>query len=438
MNFKNILILVLLIVFNAGNAQELLTKENAVSLALENNYDIKIAYNNVEIAKNNASVYNSGYLPKVTGNAGVDYDNNSSEFTLLNGTKTENINAESNGYNAAVGLNYTLFDGFGRSYNYKKLKEAYNLSELEAKTVIQDEILKIFALYYEVARISENQKNIIESLDISKRRLTRMNYGFDYGQNTKLQILNAEVDVNNDSIRYVNEKRLLANAKRDLNLLLGRDVNEDFLVETNVTFNRIFEFSSLFTKANEYNYEIQKINKSIKLSDYEIKISKSDLYPSLNLSSSYSFNYSNNENSFNFSKQINNGFNAGINLNWNIFDGGNTKTRIDNTKILADNLQVQKEEVSNRLERNVANALEIYNNAIFNLKAEEKNVETNNHNFERSAEQFKLGQITSIEFRLAQVNLLNAKYNLNDAKYQAKTAELVLLQLTGELLEAEY
>lgn len=438
MNFKNILILALLIVFNAGNAQELLTKQNAVSLALENNYDIKIAYNNVEIAKNNASVYNSGYLPKVIGNAGVDYDNSSSEFTLQNGVKTENNNAESNGYNAAVGLNYTLFDGFGRSYNYKKLKEAYNLSELEAKTVIQNEILKIFALYYEVARISENQKNIIESLDISKRRLTRMNYGFDYGQNTKLQILNAEVDVNNDSIRYVNEKRLLANAKRDLNLLLGRDVNQDFLVETDVTFNRIFEFSNLYTKANEYNYEIQKINKSIEISDYEIKISKSDLYPSLNLISSYGFNQSNNDNSFTYSKQIYNGFNAGINLNWNIFDGGNTKTRIDNTKILADNLQVQKEEVSNRLERNVANALEFYNNAIFNLKAEEKNVETNNHNFERSAEQFKLGQITSIEFRLAQVNLLNAKYNLNDAKYQAKTAELLLLQLTGELLEAEY
>lgn len=438
MNFKNILTLILLIVFNAGYAQKLLTKENAVSLALENNYDIKIAYNNVEIAKNSASVYNSGYLPIVIGNAGVDYDNNSSEFTLQNGVKTETNNAESNGYNAAVGLNYTLFDGFGRSYNYKKLKEAYNLSEIEAKTVIQNEILKIFALYYEVARISENQKNIIESLDISKRRLTRMNYGFDYGQNTKLQILNAEVDVNNDSIRYVNEKRLLANAKRDLNLLLGRDVNEDFSVETDVSFNRIFEFSSLFTKANEYNYEIQKINKSIELSNYEIKISKSDLYPSLNLSSSYGFNQSNNDNSFTYSKQIYNGFNAGINLNWNIFDGGNTKTRIDNTKILADNLQVQKEEISNRLERNVANALEIYNNAIFNLKAEEKNVETNNHNFERSTEQFNLGQITSIEFRLAQVNLLNAKYNLNDAKYQAKTAELVLLQLTGELLEAEY
>ena len=136
MNFKNTLILLLSISFQVGNAQELLTKENAVSLALENNYGIKIAKNNVEIAKNNASVYNSGYLPKFIGNAGLDYDNNSSEFTLQNGTTTKNNNAESNGYNASVGLNYTLFDGFGRSYNYKKLKEAYNLSELEAKTCL--------------------------------------------------------------------------------------------------------------------------------------------------------------------------------------------------------------------------------------------------------------------------------------------------------------
>jgi len=438
MNIKNIVTLFIFIGFCTAEAQELLTKENAVSLALENNYGIKLAKNNTEIAKNNASVFNSDYLPRITGNAGVDYDNNNSEFTLQNGSKIETNGAESNGYNAAVGLNYTLFDGLGRSYNYKKLKEVYNLSELEAKTVIQNEILQIFALYYEVARISENQKNIVESLEISKSRLTRVEYGFNYGQNTRLQILNAEVDVNNDSIRYVNEKRLLANAKRDLNLKLGREVTENFNVEADVEFNRIFEFNSLLAKATVQNYELQKIEKSIEIGEYDVKISKSDLYPSLNLVSSYGYNQTNNDNSFNYSKQQFNGFNAGVNLNWNIFDGGNTKTRIENTKILADNLQVQKEETSNRLERNVANALEIYNNAIFIKNAEGKNVETNNNNFERSVEQFKLGQITSIEFRLAQVNLLNAKYNLNDAKYQAKTAELVLLQLTGELLDAEF
>jgi outer membrane protein TolC len=438
MTIKNILTTFIFIGFYSSFAQELLTKENAISLALENNYGIKLAKNSVEIAKNNASVYNSSYLPKLVANAGVGYDNDNAKLTLQNGTVNESNGSESTNYNASVGLNYTLFDGLGRSFNYKRLQEIYNLTELEAKTIIQNEMLQVFVLYYEVARITENQKNIVESLEISKSRLTRVKYGFDYGQNTKLQILNAEVDVNNDSIRFVNEKRLLANAKRDLNLRLGREVTTDFTVDVNVEFNRIFEYNNLLTKAIDQNFEIQKIDKSIEIGNYDIKISKSDLYPSLNLVSSYGLTQSNNDSSFNYSKQQYNGFNAGINLNWNIFDGGTTKTRINNTKIIADNLQIQKDEVTNSVERNVANALEIYNNSLFNLKAEEKNVETNNHNFERSAEQFKIGQITSIEFRLAQVNLLNAKYNLNDAKYKAKTAELALLQLTGELLEVEY
>jgi len=92
----------------------------------------------------------------------------------------------------------------------------------------------------------------------------------------------------------------------------------------------------------------------------------------------------------------------------------------------------------NELERTIANALEIYNNALFILKAEEKNVETNKRNFSRTEEQFKLGQITTIEFRQAQINLLNAQSNLNQAKYDAKNAELKLLQLTGDLLNTKF
>jgi len=181
-----------------------------------------------------------------------------------------------------------------------------------------------------------------------------------------------------------------------------------------------------------------KVDKSIEISEYDIKISKSSLYPFLNVNASYGYNNSKNNRTSLFKTVESDGLNAGVSLNWNIFDGGSTKTRIQNAKINADNIQVQKEQVENELERNVANALEIYNNAIFIMNAEEKNVETNNVNFSRTEEQFKLGQITSIEFRLAQVNLLNAKSNLNQAKYDAKNAELFLLQLTGDLLNIKF
>jgi len=438
MNYKKIILLTFLLSFSVNYSQELLTKEAAVSLALENNYGIKMAENFVKIAENNKSVYNSGYLPSLTGNAGAGYSNNNATLTRHDGTVTETNGAESSRYNASIGLNYTLFDGLGRSYNYKRLKEQYNLSELEAQTVIQNSLLQIFTNYFEVAQITENQKNISESLTISKQRLTRMEYGFQYGQNTKLDVLNAEVDVNNDSIRLINEDRLLANSKRNLNLLLGRNVTSDFIVDTEVEFNSIFNYDQLLERSQAYNVEVQKINKNIIISEYDIKINKSNLYPFLNLNSSYAYNNNNNDQTSLFKTQQSNGFNAGVTLGWNIFDGGTAKTRIQNAKINADNVQVQKEQVYNELQRNVANALEVYNNAIFILQAEEKNVETNTMNFTRSEEQFKLGQITSIEFRLAQQNLLSAQSNYSNAKYDAKNAEIFLINLTGDLLNTQF
>lgn len=438
MNYKNKLTLLFLLSFSTIFGQELLTKENAIGIALENNYGIKIAKNNVQAAENNASIYNSDYLPRVTLNTGANYSNASSEFTSQNGTESEINNAESKQYNASIGLNYTLFDGLGRAYNFKKLKESHNFSELEAQSIIENSVLQIFSVYYEVAQLLENNKNILESLNISKQRLTRTKYGFDYGQNTKLQLLNAEVDVNNDSIRYINAQRFLANSKRDLNLLLGRSVETDFMVETNISFNLVFEFEDLLEKANRHNVEMQKATKSIELSEFDIKINQSNLYPIVDFESSYGFNKSDNDATFIYEEQLSKGLNAGISLNWNLFDGGSTKVRIQNAKIYNENLIIKKEQLLNELERNVANSLEIYTNALFILSAEKKNVETNKRNFLRTEDAFKLGQITSIEFRQAQINLLNAQSNLNQATYDAKNAELKLLQLTGELLNTEF
>ena len=437
MNYINKITLLFLLSVSASFAQEKLSKKNAINLALENNYGIKIAENNVKIAENNASMYNSGYLPRVTAGAGANFSLNNTELTGRDGEVNEINDAESQSYNASIGLNYILFDGFGRSYNFKRLKETYNLSKLEAQTIIENSVLQIFTVYYQVAQLTEDRKNISASLNISKQRLKRANYSFDYGQSTKLELLNAEVDVNNDSIRYINSQRFLLNAKRNLNLLLGRNVSTNFIVETNISFNLTFNYENLLEKAKKHNVEMLKSKANIELNNYSLKFNKSLLLPSIIFNGSYGYNKSKNDASV-FINQLSNGLNTGVNLTWNLFDGGTTKTRIQNSRIVADNLQVQKEQVENELERTIANSLETYNNALFILQAEGKNVETNKRNFSRTEEQYKLGQITTIEFRQAQVNLLNAQSNLNIATYDAKNAELILLQLTGELLNTEF
>lgn len=437
MNNLNKITLLFLLSFSTSFAQEILSKANAINIALKNNYGIKIAENNVKIAENNSSILNTGYLPRITANAGANFSLNNTELTFRDGEVNEINGAEAQSYSTSIGVAYTLFDGFGRSYNFKRLKETYNLSKLEAQTIIENSVLQIFTIYYQVAQLTEDRKNMLASLNISKERLKRANYSFEYGQSTKLELLNAEVDVNNDSIRYINSQRLLLNAKRDLNLLLGRNVTTTFMVDTNISFHMSFNYQTLLEKAKKYNVEILKAQTSIALNNYDLKFNKSLLLPSIIFSGSYSYNKNKNDASI-FINQSSNGLNSGVNLTWNLFDGGTTKTRIQNSKIEADNLNVQKEQIENELERTIANSLETYKNALFILKAEEKNVETNKRNFTRTEEQYKLGQITTIEFRQAQVNLLNAQSNLNIAKYDAKNAELILLQLSGELLNIEF
>lgn len=431
-------LIVSLIVFLQAYSQEVLTKDQAINLALDHNYSIQVAHNKAEIAKNNAGIYNSKFLPTLSANAGLNYSNTDSDNTLQNGTIVSSDNAEYNNYNASIALRYTLFDGFGRMYNYKKLKESHLLSELDARGIIENTFLKVYATYFEVARLTQNENRYKESLAISKERYKRASYSFEYGQTTKLEVLNAEVDVNNDSIAYLNIKRQLANAKRDLNLILGREITSDFKVETAVLFIENIQISELLQDAQTNNVTMLKAESNLESGNYDLKINNAGWFPTLSFGSSYGFTNFNNDVTYLYNEQKSKNLSAGLSLSWNLFDSGTTKTKVQNAKISLENLTIQKEEIVQELNRTMLNSWEIYQNNLFTLKAEETNLDTNKRNFERSQELYKLGQITSIQFRQAQVNLLNAEINLNRAKYEAKNAEIYMLQLSGRLLNTAF
>lgn len=422
-------------------AQEKLSKQEAVSIALDHNYDIKVTNNNVEAAKNNSSIYNSGFLPTLSATGGGNYSDKDSENEFQDGRVIDQTTT-SKTVNASANLNYLLFDGMGRKYNYEKLKELYNLSEIQAKQVIENTVLQLLTSYYELARLTQNEVNQKTSLSISKERLLREKYKYQYGQNTQLDMLNSEVDVNNDSITLLNINRELANAKRNLNLILGREIQKDFEVDTTVTYNIGLTLESILNSARERNTILQQAEKNIEISKFDLKVNQSNWYPVIGVNGGYAWSNLHTEsdvaNPFALATNTSKGLQGGVSLSWNIFDGGITKTRVQNAKIAIDSNQIIKEQIEQELERNVANAWETYQNALFVLQAEKKNMETNRRNFDRSSEQFKLGQIISVEFRLAQVNFLNSVTNFNLAKYTAKIAELNLLQLSGKILGANY
>jgi len=442
MTKSKFLAILLLITGLSMNAQATLEKQGAVNIALENNFDIKVSNNDLEAAKNSSSIYNSGYLPSVFATGGADYQSNESKIEFQNGDTQDDIENTTNSYSATVGVDYLLFDGFGRKYNYRKLQEQYNISEIRVRQVIENTLLDLLISYYDVARLTENRNNLQQSLDISKSQLLREQYGYQYGQKTQLDVLNTEVNVNQDSINLLNIQRELANAKRDLNVILGREVNIDFAVDTTVNYAIDLTYDAMLQSAKSNNTLLLQAEKNVTLSDYDLKINKSSWIPNVGVNGAYNWRDSNTDsnisNPFSLASNTSSGIVGGLSVSWNIFDGGLTKTRVQNAKIAIDNSNIEKQLIEKDLERNVANAWETYQNSLFILSAEKKNVQTNRRNFERSEEQFKLGQIITVEFRLAQVNFLSAVNSYNQAKYTAKVAELRLLQLGGKLIGADY
>lgn len=441
MNKRALLFLLCLTTLNSFS-QEILTKKEALEITLKNNFGIKIANNNLEIAKNNSSIYNSGFLPTASLNSGATYNRNNQSltFTDRNTSADSEISGKgvvSKNYNAQLGVNYTIFDGLGRKYNYKQLKETYNLTELQARETIENTYLQLFTIYFQIARLSENTTNLKEALNISKRRLQRAKYQYEYGQTNKLVYLNAQVDVNNDSISYISAKQLLSNSKRGLNVILGIDKDTNYEVETNVEYNDLLNLDDLEQKTLLNNALLKQNQQNVAISEFNIKVNKANYFPTLNFNASYGFNRTENENLINpFGAKLitSDGLNAGINLSWSIFDGGLRKTRVANAKIALNNQQIALEQQKENIKNSLKNTWDNYNNQLFILQAQAQNVVSNKNNFDRTQERFKLGQITSVEFRQAQINLINAKTALNNAKFDAKLIELQLLQLSGEIM----
>jgi len=429
------LIILTVILMSSLNAQDILSLDQAIATAMQNNFDIQLANNNLVIADNNQSLQNSGYLPTVTGQGNANYSRNNAFVINQNDEEFSIDGIETTSYGASVALNYTLYSGGKRKQQYDKLKKAYELSDTQRQLQIDNTIFNVYNSYYSIAKSSIQLEILEEAFEISKQRLIRTEYQAEYGQKTSLDVLNAQVDVNNDSINLINSQIALGNAKRQLNFLLGENINREFEVDETIEVNSLLDFESIQANMTSNNLQSKQIEINQAISEYDLKINQTGWMPSVSTNLSYGLNNSQNGPTGLFATQNVNGLNAGINLNWNIFDGGATQVRVQNAKIGIENQMLTKAQLDLNLNTELANTWANYTNQLILIQSAGLNLKVAEQNFLKTQERYNLGQITSIDFRQAQLNLINAKVNLTNAKFGAKTAEIQLKKLEGKLIE---
>ena len=415
--------------------QNILLADQAVKMAIDNNFDIKRSLNATEIAKNNASKYNTGQLPTVSLNGSANWNIDNTNVTFQDGSDANLTWVSTQNAAATITASYTIFDGFFRKYNIKQLSQQYLLTELQVEAAMENLAAQTLSQYYNVAALENTMSILTEAIDISQQRLKRAQVQAEYAQATQLDVLNAQVDLNNDSLNYQNASLLLENAKLELNRLMVSDRDTTYRVVSDLDFFPAIDQNALRQNVVQQNIQLEQINKNITIGNLSIDMANANKLPSLGANINYGYNYNKNNPSSFLASLNSNGLTAGVTLSWNIFDGGRTKIAIENAKLNILDLEYQKEQLLYDLEADFDIAWANYKNSLAIYDTNQKNEIITRQNFERTEEQFKIGQINSVEFRQAQLNLLNAQNGLIGSKFDVKINEVQLLLLSGNILD---
>ena len=408
-----------------------LSLQQAVERTLQNNYNILMVKKDLQIADNNISYGNAGFLPTLDAAASYRFSAEDSETKTSQGTFPGNNNQVTN-RSASLSMGWTLFDGFAMFARYDKFEELEKLNKIALQLEIETRLQELFNTYYQINMLDKSIKLLEETLKFSQDRLNFLNASNEYGATTGTEVLRAEVDFNTDNSNLKRQEVQKNAALNRLKYIMGEVNDTKYILTSNLDFSDISDYNSLKEMAFERNSNIQQAMKNREISEYDEKIIEAAYYPNIRLNTGYSYSVQESDKGF-ILESSNQGYNATLSASWNLFSGFQTRIADQNTEILQEKQDLFIQSIRAVIEMNLMTNYQSYSNLKEILDLEIRNLETANENFERSKSMFKYGTINSIDLRQSQINLLATEQRIVNLKYEIKTFETMILMLSGQL-----
>ena len=420
-------------------AQKIYTLQECIEAGLENNYSIRIINNEEQISSNNATIGNAGYLPSIdlSGSfSGSIYDYN---YNYTDGTsdKSKSINSET--ANAGINLNWTIFDGLGIQANYERLKELEQMGKINTRITIENLVANIAAEYHNFIRQRIRMGNLNSAVKLSAERLRIVEERYIIGSMSRLDLQQAKVDFNSDSSRLLTQFESVNASQIRLNELMGIDsVNQLISVHDTIILNStLLNETDIWQKTLSNNASLIASDKNKTLSELDYKRLLSRNYPYMRVNAGYGYT-SNWYETGNVELQKRLGLNYGVTIGLAIFDGMNRKREQQNARIQIKNRELRTQELELALKADMSNLWMAYKNNLELWALEKENLLVAHEYYEIALERYKLGDLSGIELREAQNNLLEAEERRSIAEYNTKLCEISLLQLSGQILTYLY
>jgi outer membrane protein len=412
---------------------QLLTAEQAVAIALENNYSIRLARLNEEILKNNFNLGLGNFIPTVDASALQNNNITNTRQEYLSGQINEKDNAKSNSFNAGIGFDWTIFDGFRMFSGYKLLKEQLQAGQLQTRLEIENRISEVLSLYYNIVELQQKAKMFEKSVQLGQARVNIADEKLAIGAGSRLELLQARVDMNSDISEMLNVNDLITEATIRMNLLLGREAETKFVVVDSIKLVPPPDFDQLKAAMAQNNVSMLINSNDIELAELNLKLIKGKRLPEVGLIGGYDYSRQSSESGFVKSGKSQ-GLNYGFSASWPLFNGLNNLRDQKNARIGVESARLKYESFMADLNAQLVSTYSVYNNKLKTLGLERENLQTAFTNFDIANERYRLGELSGIEIREAQQNLLLAEDRLISLIYQVRLLEIELMQLSGGII----
>ncbi len=409
--------------------QEPLSFYNAISKTLENNYQIRIAQKDVEIAANNNNPGAAGMWPSITLSAA---QNN----RWTDQTEPQKNTTFSNEISPSVNLNWMLFGGFSVQITRKRLAELQNLSEGMMSVVVENTLQAIILAYQKALLEKERLKITREVMSLSLDQFRYAKTQKATGNGTTFDLQQAQAAYLEDSSNYILQGINFRNAKRNLNLIMGEShTNQYTLTDSFQPINQSFNLEELYNKLESSNQTLTNQYINQKLIKYDLQQNKSNLYPTFSLNAGSSYTYGSTKaddmprtNSDPLMVYGN------FTLNFNLFNGGQVKRAIQNARISLQQSKLETQEMSKQLKMQLVSLYDLYNvrKQLYDVALENEKV--TRLNYELAQDRYRLGTINSINFREVQLSYLNTSLSKLQTIYNLMDTYTEIMRMTGSIL----
>jgi outer membrane protein len=410
----------------------LLTANEAVALALAQNYDIRLANGDLEIATLNNTKGNAGMLPTVNLVANENFTLSTFQQRLSNGNEFNALGAPFNVFNTGVQLNWPLFDGRRMFITKKRLEAVEALGSINLQQAVLQTTAAVLQNYYEVARNRLQERAIREIIVLNEERLRIAEARLAAGLAAQTDALQARIDVNQRRSDLIAQQNTTATAKRNLNQLLARDPNTPFEVVEALDNQYQPNREQLLAGMLSQNPALLALRQNMDIAALVVQENAALNKPRINGIGQFQIQRSDNGAGF----LLNNtqaGITVGGGLVLPLYAGGNFKRQVDVAKVNArqasDRLEAQQLSIQTQLD----NQLAFYETQRRILALETENVTTARENLNISTERFRLGQTNALEVQTGQNTLEQALFRANLAGFSLKVTEVQLRFLAGML-----